>query len=82
MSMPRRETNFETHDELRVERNRLARIVVPGDGRQGRFVSNLVSREGFSARAVPAPAPGPLLLTAACARIAVRMRPRAASSPC
>ena len=80
MSMPRRETNFETHDELRVERNRLARIVVPGDGRQGRFVSNLVSREGFSARAVPAP--WPLLLTAACARIAVRMRPRAASSPC
>jgi hypothetical protein len=54
-----------------LDQSGFARLVVPDDVRQGRFVSKLVSLEVFSVRAVPEPSAALLLLAALIAAQAV-----------
>ena len=64
-----------------LDANGFARLVVPGDAKAGRYVSNLVNLQVFSAAPVPEPANAALLLAGlgaiALARGARRARPRA-----
>lgn len=60
--------------------NGFARVVVPNDNRRGRWVSNLVSLEVFSASAVPEPATWALMLAGLAAVVAGAAKRRSTQS--
>lgn len=62
-------------DGVPLTGNGFARIVVPGDDRRGRWVSNLVSLEVFSASPVPEPAAWMLALAGLSGLAIARRRP-------
>ena len=45
-----------------LDSNGFARLVVPGDAKAGRYVSNLINLQVFSATSVPEPTDAALLL--------------------
>ena len=61
--------------------NGFARLVLPGDVKAGRWVSNLVDLQVFSASAVPEPANVTLLLAGLGAIAIARRRPRVTRAP-